>query len=100
LFAAPKTTASIIIDIGHKRKQEILLRGPITGPLGAAPVVWRPGRAPQPDPAAPLQGTKEEIAASLSGHCREEHLFVLCQALELYGACKEMIRCCGPADRG
>jgi transposase len=40
------------------------------------------------------KATKQEIAASLTGHYREEHVFVLRQALELYDIYQDKIRRC------
>ncbi|MGH2609168.1 MAG: IS110 family transposase [Tepidiformaceae bacterium] len=40
------------------------------------------------------QATEEQIAASLTGHYREEHVFVLRQALELYDVYQATIRRC------
>jgi transposase len=40
------------------------------------------------------KASEAEIAASLTGHYRDEHLFVLRQALELYDLCQEKIRSC------
>ena len=40
------------------------------------------------------KATEDEIAASLTGHYREEHVFVLRQALELYDVYQETIRRC------
>ena len=40
------------------------------------------------------KATKAEIAASLTGHYREEHLFVLRQALELYDFYQKQVRRC------
>ena len=40
------------------------------------------------------KASEEEIAASLTGHYREEHVFVLRQALELYDVYQEKIRRC------
>jgi len=40
------------------------------------------------------QATEAEIAASLTGHYRDEHLFVLRQALELYDLYQEKLRAC------
>lgn len=40
------------------------------------------------------KASEEEIAASLTGHYRDEHLFVLRQALELYDLYQEKIRRC------
>lgn len=46
------------------------------------------------------KATEEEIAASLTGHYREEHLFVLRQALELYDIYQEKIRRCDEEIEG
>jgi transposase len=40
------------------------------------------------------KASEQEIAASLTGHYRDEHLFVLRQALELYDLYQEKIRSC------
>jgi transposase len=40
------------------------------------------------------KASEKEIAASLTGHYRDEHLFVLRQALELYDLYQEKIRSC------
>jgi transposase len=40
------------------------------------------------------KASKEEIAASLTGHYRQEHLFVLSQSLELYDVYQTKIRLC------
>lgn len=40
------------------------------------------------------KATHEEIAASLTGHYRPEHVFALSQALELYDFHQDKIRCC------
>ncbi len=40
------------------------------------------------------RASREVIAASLEGHYREEHVFALQQALELYDVCQEKIAAC------
>ena len=40
------------------------------------------------------KASEEEIAASLTGHYRDEHLFVLRQQLEVYDFYQEKIHCC------
>jgi transposase len=40
------------------------------------------------------KASEQEIAASLTGHYRDEHLFVLRQAIELYDLYQEKILCC------
>jgi hypothetical protein len=40
------------------------------------------------------KATEAEIAASLTGHYRNEHLFVLRQALEIYDLYQEKLRAC------
>jgi len=46
------------------------------------------------------KASEEEIAASLTGHYREEHVFVLRQALELYDVYQEKIRRCDEEIEG
>jgi transposase len=71
----------------------------ITGKTGIA--IVRDIVAGQTDPATlarhrhpRCKATEAEIAASLTGHYREEHVFVLRQALELYDVYQEKIRRC------
>jgi transposase len=71
----------------------------VTGMTGIA--ILRDIVAGQTDPAvlaryrhARCKATEDEIAASLSGHYRAEHLFVLRQALEIYDFCHAQIRRC------
>jgi len=74
----------------------------VTGVTGMA--ILRAIVAGQTDPAVlarhrhpRCQATEQEIAASLTGHYREEHLFVLRQALELYDVYQAKIRQCDEA---
>jgi hypothetical protein len=46
------------------------------------------------------KATEQEIAASLTGHYRPEHVFVLHQALELYDIYQERIRRCDKGIEG
>jgi hypothetical protein len=71
----------------------------VTGVTGIA--ILRDIVAGQTDPAVlarhrhpRCKATEAEIAASLTGHYREEHLFVLRQALELYDVYQHTIRSC------
>jgi transposase len=71
----------------------------VTGVTGIA--ILRDIVAGQTDPAVlarhrhpRCKASGEEIAASLTGHYRDEHLFVLRQALELYDLYQEKVRRC------
>jgi transposase len=71
----------------------------VTGATGIA--ILRDIVAGETDPAVlarhrhpRCKASEEEIAASLTGHYREEHVFVLRQALELYDVYREKIRRC------
>lgn len=71
----------------------------VTGVTGIA--ILRDIVAGQTDPTvlarhrhARCKATEQEIAASLTGHYREEHLFVLRQALELYDLYQQEIQHC------
>ena len=71
----------------------------VTGGTGIA--ILRDIVAGQTDPAVlarhrhpRCKATQAEIAASLTGHYREEHLFVLRQALELYDFYQQQLRHC------
>jgi len=71
----------------------------VTGTTGIA--ILRDIVAGQTDPAGlahhrhpRCKATEAEIAASLTGHYRDEHLFVLRQALEIYDLYQEKLRAC------
>ena len=71
----------------------------ITGVTGLA--ILRDILAGQTDPVVlarhrnpRCKASEEEIAASLTGHYRDEHLFVLRQELELYDVYQQKIRTC------
>lgn len=77
----------------------------VTGATGIA--ILRDIVAGETDPAVlarhrhpRCKASEEEIAASLTGHYREEHLFVLRQALELYDIYQQKICCCDDEIEG
>jgi transposase len=77
----------------------------VTGVTGIA--ILRDIVAGETDPTAlarhrhpRCRATEEKIAASLTGHYREEHVFVLRQALELYDVYQEMICRCDQEIEG
>lgn len=77
----------------------------ITGVTGIA--ILRDIVAGETDPAVlarhrhpRCKASEEEIAASLTGHYRGEHHFVLRQALELYDVYQEKIRRCDDGIEG
>lgn len=77
----------------------------VTGVTGIA--ILRDIVAGETDPAVlarhrhpRCKASEEEIAASLTGHYRAEHVFVLRQALELYDVYQETIRRCDEEIEG